>query len=210
MRYRTLVQTTASVVIAVFAVGIWSMGDAVKFEWLRFFSAAVLLSTLTLNLGDRWLWRLPLSQRIRSVPRDIRGTWRGTLTSLWEDPSTRQRPEPKAVYLVVRQTASTVSARLFTNELKSHSTFGKVQTIAGEARLDYFYIGEPNPSVESRSRMHRGSTTLDILGIRASRLKGRYWTDRDSKGELDFNQRHEALAESYEEAATLFHTVGQS
>lgn len=206
MKYRTIVQTTASLVVAVFAVGIWLGGDAVKLEWLRFFSGAVLLATFALNLGDRWLWHLHIPQRMTSVPRDIRGTWRGTLASLWEDPQTRQRPEPKTVYLVVRQTASTVSARLFSNELKSHSIFGKVQTLDGQARLDYVYVGEPDARVEHRSRMHRGSTSLDIMGLPAARIKGRYWTDRDSRGELDFTERHSALAESYEQAAALFGT----
>ena len=204
MRYRTLVQITASVVVTVFAIGIWLSGDAVKLEWLRFFSAAVLFTTLILNLGDRWLWHLRIAQRIKFVPRDIRGTWRGTLVSFWEDPETKQRPDSKTVYLVVRQTASTVSVRLFSNELKSQSTFGKVQTVDGQARLDYVYVGEPDARVEHRSRMHRGSTSLDITGLPAARIKGRYWTDRDSRGELDFPERDSTVAESYEQAAALF------
>ena len=74
----------------------------------------------------------------------------------------------------------------------------------GQAQLDYIYVGEPDARVEHRSRMHRGSTSLDIAGLPASRLKGRYWTDRDSRGELDFTERRLTSAESYEEASALF------
>jgi hypothetical protein len=58
--------------------------------------------------------------------------------------------------------------------------------------------------VEHRSRMHHGSTVLDISGRPVRRLRGRYWTDRDSKGELEFTERSNKLADDFGEAAALF------
>jgi hypothetical protein len=52
--------------------------------------------------------------------------------------------------------------------------------------------------------MHHGSTVLDIAGNPAQRLKGRYWTDRDSKGELTFTERSKKLADDYVGAMDLF------
>lgn len=35
-------------------------------------------------------------------------------------------------------------------------------------------------------------------------LRGRYWTDRDSRCELDFTSRQRQLVDSYDEAVALF------
>jgi hypothetical protein len=52
--------------------------------------------------------------------------------------------------------------------------------------------------------MHHGSSSLDITGAPGTRLRGRYWTDRDSKGELDFINRNKILAGDFSEAEALF------
>ena len=74
----------------------------------------------------------------------------------------------------------------------------------GTASLDYMYLNRPDSRLEGRSRMHHGSTALDITGRPPTRLKGRYWTDRDTKGELDFTERRKHAADDYEQAAALF------
>jgi hypothetical protein len=204
MRQRQIIQLVAAVVVIVFAVGIWASGDDVKAEWLRFFSAAVLVAATVLALWERVLWKWPAAQRMKSVPRNVGGTWKGTLTSYWVDPATGQPPPPKPAYLVVRQTASTVSAALLTDESRSRSSFGVVTILDGAASLDYMYLNRPDPSVEHRSRMHHGSTSLDITGRPATRLRGRYWTDRDSKGELDFTERRPNIVDDYDQARALF------
>jgi hypothetical protein len=79
-----LVQVVASVVVAVFAAGIWLTGGKVDIGWLRFFSAAVLVATGILWLWESSLWRLAIVQRTRAVPRNINGTWKGTLESFWQ------------------------------------------------------------------------------------------------------------------------------
>lgn len=142
------------------------------------------------------------------IPRSLRGTWKGTLTSFWVDPVTGNNPPPKTVYLVVQQTASLVSVKLLTNESKSGSDLAKVSEVYGSFLLTYLYLNKPDMSVEHRSRIHHGSTVFDVSGNPARRLKGRYWTDRDSKGELDFTERNKKkLADDYAEAAEVFGTT---
>ena len=203
-QHRTIVQAVTATVVLVFAIGIWATGGAVSPTWLRFYSAAVLLATLLLGVWEHWLWRLPLSQRIASVPRDIRGTWKGKLESLWKDPATGESPPAKSAYLVVRQSASQVVVRLLTEESSSQSTLAKVAKDDASSTLAYVYLNRPDIRVEHRSRMHNGSAFLEISGKPASRLRGRYWTDRDSRGELDFDQRSEQLADDFREAGALF------
>lgn len=204
MKQNIIVRFVAGTVIAVFVVGTWITSRTVDLGWLKYFSIAVLIATVGLAIWDAWLWRLPPAQRIPGVVRCVRGTWKGTLTSFWVDPNTGKSPAPKTVYLIVRQTASLVSVRLVTDESKSASTMGSVTTADGTSVLAYLYLNKPDMHVESWSRIHHGSTVLDISGSPATRLKGRYWTDRDSKGELDFTEHIGKLAGDFDSAARLF------
>ena len=43
-----------------------------------------------------------------------------------------------------------------------------------------------------------------LSGRPAERLAGRYWTDRDSKGELEFTHRHNGLADDFQQASGYF------
>lgn len=138
------------------------------------------------------------------MPRSIRGTWKGTLTSFWIDPTTGAKPDPKPVYLVVRQTASRVIVKLLTNESRSSSAIASVSVVDDSCMLAYLYLNKPDMRVEHRSRIHHGSTVLDVSGKPPRSLKGRYWTDRDSKGELEFAEHRKKLADSFDEAAELF------
>ena len=204
MKNRVMIQVVVTVVVSVFGIGIWSIGGHPQFAWLRFFSVAVLVATAVLWLWDRVLWKTTLAQKFSATPRDVSGTWRGTLESSWINPETGKKQRPKAAYLVIRQTASSVSVILLTDESKSVSSLGTVSGAAGVRSLDYMYLNKPQVKVEDRSRMHHGSTSLDISGDPPTRLRGRYWTDRDTKGELDFFARDKRRVESFDEAAAVF------
>jgi hypothetical protein len=204
MKQRTTVQAVAAIVVLVFFVGIWASGDRVDVGWLRFFSIAVLIATAALGLWDRFLWKLSVAQRVRTVPRDISGTWKGVLSSFWIDPESGKRIDPKPAFLVIRQTASSLWVTLLTDESKSRSSLGRVSSEDGSSFVNYMYLNKPDVGVEHRSRIHHGSTSLDITGCPATRLKGRYWTDRDTKGELDFKERKQKTVDDYDEAQALF------
>lgn len=189
MKQNIFVRFVVGTVIAVFVVGTWVTSRTVDLGWLKYFSIAATVATVGLAVWETWLWRLPPVQRLPGVARCVRGTWKGTLTSFWVDPATGQSPAPKTVYLIVRQTASMVSIKLVTDESRSASTMGSVAASDGSSVLAYMYLNKPDMRVEDRSRIHHGSTILDIVGLPANRVTGRYWTDRDSKGELDFTER---------------------
>ena len=210
MRRPIIVRVIVGVVVLVFVLGTWITSGAIELGWLKYFSAAVFVATIALALWDIWIWRWPIVQRIPGVPRCLRGTWKGALTSFWIDPATDKRPQPKTVYLVIRQTATLVSTKLLTNESQSRSSLADISTSDGSYELTYLYINRPDARVEDHSRMHHGSTVLDISGTPARRLRGRYWTDRDSKGELDFDHRTKNLADDFEEAELLFAVDSQT
>lgn len=204
MKTRVLVQVVAAVVVGVLAAGTLLAGEKVEAWWLRAYSVAVLAAMLLLFLWDRLLWKVSLAQKFRAVPRDLRGTWQGVLETFWIDPRNGVRPPPKPAYLVIRQTASAISVVLLTDESRSASTFGKVSDDGTTASLEYMYLNRPDSRVEDRSRMHHGSASFDLIGRPVTRLKGRYWTSRDSRGEMEFTSQVKDQAEGFSEAASLF------
>lgn len=204
---RLTVQYVAAVVAAVFAVGIWLSGEVPKASWLRYYSLAVTLAMIGLLLWEHWIWRWRIVQRIPKVARSIRGTWQGTLTSQWIDPKSGVSPPPKTVYSVVRQTASTTKLMLVTNESTSKSSIGELTHSDGSWYFTYIYLNEPELSFEDRSRMHHGSASYTLVGSPVTRMGGRYWTDRNSRGEIQFTVRRRDLADDYESAKSLFTSV---
>jgi hypothetical protein len=204
MSHRTWIQIIAAVVVGVFALGLWTSGVAVQARWLRFYSLAVLAAGALITGWDRWAWQLRPFRHVRGVPPVLHGTWRGTLTSLWVDPTAGSRPAPKPAFLVVRQTASSAHAALFTDTARSGSTLAQVQHSAGGDALTYVYLATPDVLAAGGNPIHHGAVMLDITGRPGRRLRGRYWTDRESGGELDFTEHVSALADDFDEAAALF------
>ena len=195
-------QGLGALVVIGFAAGIWSVSGSTT--WLRGYSAAVIVAILVFALWEYWLWRLPLMQRLPGVPRCIEGTWAGTLTSLWTDPATDRRPDVKRVFLVARQTASRVTVVLLTAESMSRSSIARLSEDETGLSLAYMYSNRPDSRVEHRSTRHNGSAFVEVSGSPASRMRGRYWTDRYTRGELDLLERRPRAASSFRDATELF------
>lgn len=204
---RTRASVIVAIVIGVFAIGIVTTGGTVQAAWFRFYSVAVTTVLVAIAAWEHWLWRWPLVQRLAGVPRDVRGTWKGELETFWKD-KTGTSPSRKVVYLVVRQTASQVSVSLLTNESRSASSFAVVSSDGTTVSLDYLYLNWPDLRVQETSRVHHGSASLIVSGTPADRLRGQYWTNRDTKGEMDFTAHALQLAENFDTAARIFLKLG--
>lgn len=210
MKGRLQVQAVVLVTVLVFAVGMLATGDNPNPAWLRFYSYAVTSAVVLVTAWDRWLWRLAISQKVAAVPRNLNGTWKGVLTTFWVDPETDAVPAPKLAFLVVRQTATTVSVTMFTDQMRSVSSLASLSGVDGQRSLDYMYLSRPDSRYEKRSPIHHGSTSLDVTGNPPDRLCGRYWTNRDSRGELDFSERRWGFADTYDTAIRMFGGVTSS
>lgn len=149
-----------------------------------------------------WRWRR-LHPHIVPTPV-IRGTWKGQLESLWEDPVTKARPPVKTVYLSVEQTLTTSFTRLMSDESSSDQVAGTMASRpSGRRFLAVIYQNTPPIDLRASSPIHFGGLALDIYGAHPTRLEGEYWTDRQSKGKLTFSQRTGKIVESFAEAEAL-------
>ena len=202
--HRLYIQIIAGIVAFVYVPFLWSSGVTTDWRWFyRGYSIAVLVAVVLWGAWDRWIWRVSLFQRMQFVPPKILGTWKGELRSHWTGPDTEGRPPQKDVYLVIRQTSSTISVALLTDESQSQSqsVLAKATKVNG---LSYLYLNEPEMAANEGSHIHRGAAIFRLSDTPVARLRGRYWTDRETRGELIFKERHSKLADDYEMAAALF------
>ncbi|MEM7092629.1 MAG: hypothetical protein AAF567_06480 [Actinomycetota bacterium] len=192
--------------ILVFALGILLSGGELEWSWLRPFAVANVALVAVWNFWDRWLWRLRPCQQLKVTPPSLFGTWKGTLASNYIRPGENQAIDPKPAYLVVRQTASSLSFTLMTDESRSVSDAAAIKISDQESTAGFLYLNTPSLEHRKRSPIHLGATRLTIVGKPARKLEGEYWTSRNTAGELMFIERSNDLAHDYEEAQKLFHS----
>lgn len=205
MNRALIVRIAAVVVLGAVAAGSWVETRELNLSWAKYGSAAVFFITLGLTVWDVYLWRLPWIQLIPQVPRSVHGTWLGTLTQVLPDSGNNNvSGAGKKVVIEIRQTSTRISVRLLSDESTSSSLSATLISDGQQHQLSYVYHNRPNIEVEHASRMHNGAAILSLLGSPAGRLKGRYWTDRDTKGSLEFSRRHRTFAGGFEEAVQLF------
>lgn len=209
MIHGTLIRVIVVVVTVIFVIGSWVTTGSPETSFIRFFSIAVLICTVLLFVWDKWIWKWKLVQWIPGVSRNLSGTWAATLESLWIDPSTGTSSPAKTVYVVVRQTSSTASVTLISDESTSKSSVARVVEEDGSWVLYYLYTNKPRLGVRGRSAIHHGSAVLYATGSPAKRLEGSYWSDRDSKGQLKLTKRSKKLAEDFEEAEEALKKLNQ-
>jgi hypothetical protein len=129
------------------------------------------------------------------------GTWRGTLTHYRDG----EQASTKTVYVVVRQTLTTASVRLLSDESTSEQVAGGVYSAeSGYPAIGYLYRNRPGIGQRhSTSNVQYGAAQLEIVGDPATGLNGEYWTDRYTKGSFTFREHSQTLAQTLDEAASL-------
>jgi hypothetical protein len=144
------------------------------------------IASLLVVAYEKWLWKLPPVLKIHSRPM-LSGLWQVTLQP---DPDSHI-PEggnhgPIEGYIVIEQTLWTISIRQYTKESESNSlaaTFFR-RFDSGQQTLSFTYDNEPRRQHQKRSPRHIGACELYVTkGVPIS-LKGKYFTDRFTAGEM--------------------------
>jgi len=60
-------------------------------------------------------------------------------------------------------------------------------------QLVYSYTSKPKPSVKERSSPHDGTIVFDLIGTPVFKLEGRYWTERETTGEISLTFREKQV-----------------
>jgi hypothetical protein len=188
-------------VVLIWAVVLLVQGYAVPLDYLKAFSYSVSGVSFALLLWEKWLWHLWLFRPWLTTRPDLRGTWKGHLTSSWVDPATKQGRGQIEAYLVIRQTYSTIDVRLLAAESGSISLSASIVNDAQDVHtLAVVYRNTPRVLLRFRSPISHGGMLLYVRGTPIHQLDGEYWTDRETKGELVFAARSREVFHDFAQA----------
>lgn len=170
-------------------------GTPVSIAWLKPLAWVVTAATILLGAWDRLLWRKRLFSMFWKR-LDLNGTWKADLR-----PDTSKRV---AAYWVVWQTASRLSARLFTAESQSSTVVANLDMEKdGAATVASVYRNEPKLRVREESAIHLGGLLLRTADASATKVEGQYWTDRGTKGGMTAQRISRDHARSFAEARAI-------
>ena len=202
--------------IVAYAAGLWALllliaGTGVPQGFFAPFSKVLAGIVLILVVFDRWAWRWPLVNAFIAGTPVLAGTWAGTLVSGWSDPDTGAKADPKDVFLAVRQTHSSLELRLLSNESESESLSASIVPMSSDMWcVVSVYRNTPRIGLRESSPIHHGALLLTVYGSPPTGLRGTYWTDRDTNGEMRFERCTAALACTYDEAVACSDASTQS
>lgn len=151
---------------------------------------------------DKWAWKLHWLHPWFVDRPYLKGTWKGVLHSTYVNPETQKGVPPIEVYLVVRQTYSSIHMRLITNESSSESLANNFPCgDDGVYQVASVYRNTPQIAHRDRSPIHHGAFLLKVEGDPVASLSGEYWTDRNTRGQLLLTEKTEIIYFDFNSAA---------
>ncbi len=165
--------------------------------FLKLLPKVATIDLLILSLFIKWGWRWKIFRGWLVPFPDLNGTWQGYIKSNWKDSGTRKKSSPIPAILSIKQTFGKISCVLRTAEMVSHSyvegfTLDRDKQIR---QLAYSYTSKPRPLVKERSTSHDGTIVFNLVGMPVTKLEGRYWTDRETTGEILLAYRGKKILE---------------
>lgn len=171
----------------------------INWEALKKIPEAVALYSVSHVVFTTWAWRFPFFQDWLVPYPDLQGTWEGTLESTWVNPQTGRRLGPVRVVLVIRQSFSSISCAMYSQESSSHSSAAQISADeeSGVLSISYTYTNKPKAVVRDRSEIHDGAAMLRIIGAPPRTLEGEYWTGRKTTGDVRLAFKSRELASKF-------------
>jgi len=148
----------------------------------------ITLDLIAITIFVKWLWRWEWFRGWLVPFPDLNGTWLGEIRSEWIDQEKCKKIPPIPAMLTVRQTFFSTSCVMQTKEMRSDS-YGEEFQIDEERQIKQFiysYVSRPKISLQERSNIHHGTVLFEVIGSPKMKLKGRYWTNRKTIGEMEF------------------------
>jgi len=180
--------------LSTWAIVLLASGVFAKFSYLSALAnipMAISVYVILRIVFVKWLWRCPLINGWLIKIPDIQGTWRGKLHYEYVDPSTRKISGSVDMLLVIKCT-------MMTKESTSHSIAASIERGTDDSLyLNYIYHNRPGTTIRYASPIHDGTAILKIIRGRQLLLKGEYWTNRYSKGEISLTYESRKIEEIY-------------
>lgn len=198
---RTSVSILLIIAIAVWGGFLWVLGIELTWEHAQPYSLTLAVITSCLWLFDRYIWKIgPVQYFIRRP--NLNGTWRVSLQSSYKNPESEGLVASANGFAVVRQTFSSISIRLMTEQAESFLVASSFDVQADGTTYVYGAY-QSDPSIHLRSgisEIHYGSFRYKVIGRPPSQIAGHYWTDRNTNGSIYLVDRKNVFFDSFIEA----------
>ena len=162
----------------------------------------VSIDLLVIAIFVKWGWKLKIFRGCLVPFPNLNGTWTGLIFSDWKNPETGEKPAPIPVMLTVNQSFFHISCMMRTSEMES-SSYAEGFLIDSDRQLKkiaYSYTSKPRLSLSERSIPHDGTAVFQIIEKPKQKLKGRYWTERLTKGEIVLEYHSKEILEELPES----------
>jgi hypothetical protein len=159
------------------------------------------IDLILLSLFTKWGWKFNIFKGWLVPYPDLNGSWTGYIYSNWQNPQTGDKPPPIPTMLTIKQSFFYISCVMHTAEMKSFSYIEGfvIDSERQLKQLTYVYTSKPNLSVLNRSKPHDGTTVFDIIEKPDLKLTGRYWTERETTGEIKLEFKSKSIWEELPE-----------
>jgi hypothetical protein len=197
------------------AVGVWAVvlfftGQPITSSFFRPVSTVTTIVVLAVMVFELWLWKLPFLHDWLVKRPVIDGTWKAELRSNWKD-TDGIGIVPIEGYVVIRQSLQSLSIRLLTPESSSKLVGTEIVcSVDGLYCVSGVYRNEPRFQVRERSPIHYGAVWLEVIEAPSKMLKGHYWTDRNTAGELVLSERQGKTFQDFNSAHAYYAQFSRS
>ena len=143
---------------------------------------AVFISSLILVVFIKWGWKWKIFNWWVDQP-NLNGTWKGKLHFNYPADTPIQS---KDITLRIKQDYLSISVDIETDMSTSYSCLAGF-TCTGDDHfyhLTYTYIHNPNAKTSPNNPSHTGTTSLKFIPD-TNELKGQYWTQRKTIGDIE-------------------------
>lgn len=155
-------------------------------DFLKIIPKVVTIDAIIIWIFTNFLWKFSFFRGWLVPFPNLNGTWIGEIYSDWINQETDTEIPPIPVMLTIEQSFFNINFKMITGEMKSHS-FIEGFNIDKETQLkqvSYIYTSKPRIILDNRSLPTDGAIVFDIIEKPELKLKGQYWTDRKTKGEI--------------------------
>lgn len=198
---RTTVSILLIIALAVWGGFLWLLGIELTWDHLQPYSFTLATITSCLWLFDRYIWRIWPIHKFVQRP-DLNGTWRVSLQSSYRVPGSEEPVAAVNGFAVIRQTFSSMSMRLMTEQAESFLVASSFD-IHSDGTTFVYGAYQSDPSIHLRSgisEIHYGSFRYKVIGRPPNQISGHYWTDRNTNGSISLSDRKKIFFDGYIEA----------
>lgn len=171
---------TFGVTLLVAGMQIYFLNAEMETVVLRAFSTSLALSTMAFGIFYKSAWRWEKVAKWMQRPV-VHGVWAGQLRSDYGGQSEGQLKLP--IIFVVRQTYLTLSVQSFTTSQEGESRLEALIHNSKTEATRLSYVFELRKIYSGAKIMTSGAGELKLVG-RGKKLKGDYWTNTPTHGEL--------------------------